>query len=155
MRQYKSLGNHDQKEKIVGGVLTLGQTLWIAGGFSLGLGLGMIIYSVAKWPVLAFAMIPAPTGIGAYLALHKEHGMSVIKFNMVKAGFSKQKQYILNCRPELMYNVPDYSNTDIFVTKGKKIIKKSYLAKLEKDKIISQDKPKKSNSLFSLEDDDE
>jgi hypothetical protein len=97
-RVYNVPADVREKEKIIGGLLTLGQFLWIAGGFLLGLAALAGIYMTTK----TFA-IAAPVGImfattGLPFAFYKKNGVELPIYIVRKIKFNRKQQKLINKR---------------------------------------------------------
>lgn len=87
-----------EKEKIIGGLLTIGQFCWIVGGFVLGLASLAGIYLITKSFILA-----GPIGImfacsGLPFAFYKKNGVDLPVYLVRKARFKKKNHKLINKR---------------------------------------------------------
>jgi hypothetical protein len=97
-RTYNVPADVREKEKIIGGLLTLGQFLWIAGGFLLGLAALAGIYMTTKTFVLA-----VPVGImfattGLPFAFYKKNGVELPVYIIRKIKFNRKTHKLINKR---------------------------------------------------------
>lgn len=110
---YPTVEEHDQKEKIIGGWLTLEQGAYIAVGLVGGLGSGTVFW-MALHNIIVAIVFAIPPIIGALvLAFVKIHGMSILKYRAVKARFNALTENLPNCRPSYMKDVSDPNAGDM------------------------------------------
>lgn len=87
-----------EKEKIIGGLLTIGQFIWILGGFLLGLASLAGVYLLTGTFVIA-----APVGImftcsGLPFAFYKKNGVPLPVYLVRKSKFKKKNHKLINRR---------------------------------------------------------
>lgn len=87
-----------EKEKIIGGLLTIGQFAWLVGGFILGLASLAGVYLLT-----GTAFIAAPVGImfacsGLPFAFYKKNGVPLPTYLVRKSRFKKKKHKLINKR---------------------------------------------------------
>lgn len=87
----------NEKEKIVGGILTLGQVGWIAIGAACCLTTGLLL------KLMDFGWFGFIVGIpfiiqGFRFALVKKEDLTLFKYYKVKAGFKRKTKYLPNTR---------------------------------------------------------
>ena len=112
MAVYKTVEEHDQKEKIIGGWMTLGQAAYIAVGFLIGMTGATVVLMISQSKILAGIMILPGLAIGAVFAFARIHGMSITQYYKVKKIFDQQIRKLPNCRPKYMKDVKDYTGND-------------------------------------------
>lgn len=87
-----------EKEKIIGGLLTIGQFAWVIGGFLLGLASLAGIYILTKTFIIA-----GPVGLmfscsGLPFAFYKKNGVDLPVYLIRKSKFKKKKHKLINKR---------------------------------------------------------
>lgn len=87
-----------EKEKIIGGMLTLSQGAWLMGGFILGLGSFAGVYILTNMvPLAIIALLPtACTGIP--FAFFKKNGVPLPIYIVRKVKFNKKSHKLINKR---------------------------------------------------------
>lgn len=87
-----------EKEKIIGGLLTLGQGAWLMGGFVLGLGSFAGVYLLTKMVPLAI-IVGLPTACtGVPFAFFKKNEVSLPVYIVRKYKFNKKSHKLINKR---------------------------------------------------------
>ena len=87
-----------EKEKIIGGMLTIGQFGWVIGGFILGLASLAGLYMLTKTFLIA-----GPVGLmfacsGLPFAFYKKNGVDLPVYLIRKRKFKKKKHKLINKR---------------------------------------------------------
>lgn len=87
-----------EKEKIIGGLLTIGQFAWIVGGFVLGLASIAGVYILTKTAIIA-----VPIGImfacsGLPFAFYKKNGVPLPIYLIRKSRFKRKNHKLINKR---------------------------------------------------------
>lgn len=87
-----------EKEKIIGGMLTIGQFAWVIGGFVLGLASLAGLYMLTKTFLIA-----GPVGLmfacsGLPFAFYKKNGVDLPIYLIRKSKFKKKKHKLINKR---------------------------------------------------------
>lgn len=97
MKIYNIPPNTNEKEKVIGGVLTLNQFFWIVGGIGLG---SIIFFTLFKFigavPAALIALIFAVSGIP--FALYKKNELTLFKYIILKRTFKKKQKKLPNKR---------------------------------------------------------
>jgi|GEM_PF-6798491 len=88
------------KEKVIGGILTLAQAGWIAGGLVLGLILFLITFTLSKF--LAVSLFIISTAIGLPFAFYKKEQLTLFQYLKYKHQFKKKSKFIINKRSEVI-----------------------------------------------------
>ena len=85
-----------EKEKVVGGVLTMAQGLWLAGGILIFGGIFMLLPNFLPI-VLAvpFALVPG-LAFGLPFAFYKKEGIPLFTYLTLKKKFEKKSKYLIN-----------------------------------------------------------
>lgn len=87
-----------EKEKIIGGLLTIGQGAWLMGGFVLGLGSFAGTYLLTKFVPLAI-MTGFPVALtGVPFAFFKKNGVPLPTYIVRKIKFNKKNHHLINKR---------------------------------------------------------
>lgn len=86
----------DQKEKIIGGIMTLGQFAWICAGLVFGATVSLLFYMIMGWFCLIIG-IPA-CFVGIPFAFYKKYDMPLFKYFIEKINFSKKNKEYVNRR---------------------------------------------------------
>ncbi len=95
-RTYRMSADTNEKEKIVGGVLTLAQVVWLALGLILAL-LGIAGLSIFMSTTLAmFLMLPLGIGLGCLFAFKQKEGLMLFDYLMLRGKFQKKRKILLN-----------------------------------------------------------
>lgn len=91
----------EDKEKIIGGVLTLVQFLWLIGG--LGTGLVLFVVSWLTFGSLALGLLFFIAGIGlsAPFAFYKKKDLSFFQYLKYKRKLNKQNVSLPNKKREM------------------------------------------------------
>lgn len=97
-RVYNVPADVREKEKIIGGLLTLSQGAWLMGGFILGLGSFAGVYLLTKIvPLAIIAGLPtACTGVP--FAFFKKNGVALPTYIVRKYKFNKKSHKLMNKR---------------------------------------------------------
>lgn len=106
---YKVPADVNEKEKVVGGLITSAQAGWLAVGFLIAIGLVLILSKVLP-PIIALIIaLPIGLGIGIPFAFYKKEGLSLIEYLVLSRAFKKKNKFLVNT---LTYNkkVRDFFN---------------------------------------------
>ena len=97
-RVYNVPADVREKEKIIGGLLTLSQGAWLMGGFILGLGSFAGVYLLTKIvPLAIIAGLPtACTGVP--FTWRKKNGVALPTYIVRKYKFNKKSHKLMNKR---------------------------------------------------------
>lgn len=85
-----------EKEKIVGGILTLEQALWLAAGFII---FASIFLFFSKFlPIIIATIIALIPGLSFSLpfAFYRKGGLSLSNYLILKKKFSKKEKFLIN-----------------------------------------------------------
>lgn len=103
--RYKMSADTSEKEKIVGGILTLTQTLWLAVGFVMIIGLFILLSKVLP-PVVALALALPPGLLVAFpFAFYKKEGLALSEYIRLNHKFKKKSKILVNT---LTYGKTDF-----------------------------------------------
>ena len=86
-----------EREKIVGGVLTMAQFAWLIGGLVI---IGLIVLSLYSLMGLFSLIIGVPIGLGFGLpfAFYKKEELTLFRYLYLKSKFKKKKKELPNLR---------------------------------------------------------
>lgn len=87
-----------EKEKIIGGILTIGQGAWLMGGFVLGLGSFAGVYLLTKIVPLAIIVGFPNACLGVPFAFIKKNGVPLPTYIVRKYKFNKKSHKLINRR---------------------------------------------------------
>lgn len=87
-----------EKEKIIGGLLTIGQGAWLMGGFILGLGSFAGVYLLTKMVPLAIIVALPTACTGIPFAFFKKNGVPLPTYIIRKHKFNKKSHKLINKR---------------------------------------------------------
>lgn len=87
-----------EKEKIIGGLLTIGQGAWLMGGFVLGLGSFAGVYLLTKMVPLALIISFPIACTGAPFAFFKKNGVPLPTYIIRKIKFNRKSHKLINKR---------------------------------------------------------
>lgn len=96
MRSYNIPPDMNEKEKIIGGVLDLGQFFWILGGLLLGALVFVILFPLLNKFSLIFALIFGLSGV-PFVVIKKE-GLTLFEYHKRKRKFNKKTHKLPNRR---------------------------------------------------------
>lgn len=101
MRSYKVPPDINEKEKIIGGMLSWAQFLTLIGGFVAGLLVFAFFFLFIKF----FAIVPGLIVMGLTLpfVFYKKLGMSLPKYLERKRSFDKKSHEIPNIRTDRIW----------------------------------------------------
>lgn len=93
---YRVPADIKEKEKIIGGVLDLGQFLWCL----LGIGAGFLVFALLSPFMKFFAALPALIAIGAFapFVFYKVDEVPLPTYLKRKREFNKKTKYLPNIR---------------------------------------------------------
>lgn len=97
---YQIPADMKEKEKVIGGILTMIQFFWILGG--LGLGLMMLVIALAITGSLIVGAVFIVLGLIASLpfAFYTKKGLSLFQYLRYKRKLSKKTVILVNKRKE-------------------------------------------------------
>ena len=99
-----------EKEKIFGGILTMGEVAWIAAGVILGSVIGFFLYKIIGWACIVFA-IPF-IALGVVFAFYKKYDMPFAKYLLLKYKFKKSHKEFPNRRQRKVFSVSPFLEED-------------------------------------------
>jgi uncharacterized membrane protein YhiD involved in acid resistance len=100
MTEFRMPTDISEKEKIVGGLLTAGQLIWIAAGLGITVGVGFLCTTfMGGAGFILGALVGIPFGIA--FAFYKPHKVPLITYIKLKAAHSKKVKHLINHDPEI------------------------------------------------------
>lgn len=95
-RVYKVSADTSEKEKIIGGVLTLAQGAWCAAGLLIIGGLFFLLITVL--PPVAALILAAPPGIavGLLFAFYRKEDLPLLTYLLCKRRFRRKSKKLPN-----------------------------------------------------------
>lgn len=100
-RIYQVPPDMKEKEKIIGGLLTLQQFYWILGGGGLGAFLFISTYLITKIGGLAIFLGILGMASGLPFALIKKHELPLFTYLRRKRQFKKKEKKLINKRKDV------------------------------------------------------
>ena len=95
-QMYQVSADTSEKEKVVGGILTFAQGLWLAGGFIIFMGLFMLLQNFLPIPfAVVFALGPG-AGFGLPFAFYKKEELPLATYLIFKKKFEKKNKHLIN-----------------------------------------------------------
>lgn len=95
-QMYHVSADMSEKEKVVGGVLTMAQGLWLAGGFLIFGAFFMLLQNILPMPfAVAFALVPG-LAFGLPFAFYKKEGLPLFTYLTLKKKFDQKTKYLVN-----------------------------------------------------------
>lgn len=104
MRKYYIPPTIKEKEKVIGGVLTLGQFMYLIVGLVIGLVTGVVLYILTKSIEIAIVAILAGIGAGIPFAFYKKNGLTLLQYIKYKKIFLKKYKKLPKKRKEVIKN---------------------------------------------------
>ncbi len=100
MTEFKTPTDISEKEKIVGGILTAVQLIWIAIGLVITVGIGLACSGFMGWVgFIIGAIIGLPIGI--MFAFYKPHKIPMMQYIRLKLARRKNSPKLPNHDPEI------------------------------------------------------
>lgn len=95
-RVYKVSADTSEKEKIIGGVLTLGQGLWCAAGLLLSAGIFLLVQTFL--PVFLALIIAVPPGgfVIWTFGFKTKYGYPYLTYLTLNKKFQAKNKYLIN-----------------------------------------------------------
>lgn len=93
MRKYYIPPTIKEKEKIIGGILTLGQFAFLIVGLIIGLALAIFIFAITKSIEMAVILFITGLSTGVPFAFYKKNGLTLVQYIKYKKKFiGKEKK---------------------------------------------------------------
>lgn len=108
---YKVSADTSEKEKIFGGVLTLGQAAWLVLGLIIGFGIFMYIQSFLGYVVAAIIAFPPGLILGGAFAFYKKKGLPLLTYLRYKYKFDHNSKTMVN---DLIYGKKFTAEDELF-----------------------------------------
>lgn len=90
-----------EKEKVVGGLLTMTQMFWVIAFGLVGAGVFLFIFSVAG-PILGLIMALPFFTMGGVFALYKKENLTLFGYLNLKRKHKKKQKEIIHFRKEVL-----------------------------------------------------
>lgn len=97
---YKIPPDVKEKEKVIGGVLTLIQFLWLLGGLGGGLFLFVVTWLATNSLFFGLLFFVAGIGVSAPFAFYKKNELSLFGFLKYRRKLIKRNVYLPNKKKE-------------------------------------------------------
>lgn len=96
MRLYRVSTDTSEKEKVIGGLLTMGQGLWLGLGLALIMGITFLLANVIG-PLFAFIIgLIVGVGVGGGFAFLKIRGLPLATYIRMRLRFNKVSKFLIN-----------------------------------------------------------
>lgn len=102
MRMYQVPPDMNEKEKVIGGILTLNQFFWILGGLILGALVFMMLFNIVGG-TLALIIGILFCGTGVPFAVYKKNGLTLFQLIKYKYKFKKKVHKLPNRKKEVEF----------------------------------------------------
>lgn len=100
MTEFKTPTDISEKEKIVGGLITAGQLIWLAVGLLITVGIGLLLAnSLSYFGFIFGAIIGVPFGVA--FAFIKPKKLSLLSYMALKLARRKCEKKLPNHDPEI------------------------------------------------------
>lgn len=100
MREYKMPTDISEKEKIVGGLLTAGQLIFLAIGIGIMVAIGLSLFGlIGKASFIIGAVIGLPLGV--VFSFYKPHKIPLIQYIRLKMARRKGAKKLPNHNPDI------------------------------------------------------
>lgn len=96
MRQYPVPITIEEKERVIGGILTFGEFGYLVGGGLIGLVVFIALSPISKIIGVIFGVIVGL--IGVPFAFYRPHGYTLVKYWKYKKEFNKKNKKLPNKR---------------------------------------------------------
>lgn len=97
---YKIPPDVKEKEKVIGGMLTLVQFFWLLGGLGGGLFMFVIVWLVTTNLFLGLFFLALGLGVAAPFAFYKKKDLSFYQYLKYKRQLAKRNVYLPNNKKE-------------------------------------------------------
>lgn len=99
MKAYNVPPDMNEKEKVIGGILTLNQFFWLIGGVGLGSVIFFVLFKlIGSIPAAIIALLFACSGIP--FALYKKKELTLFRYILLKRKFKKKQKKLPNKRKQ-------------------------------------------------------
>lgn len=98
MRRYRMPADLNEKDKVIGGILTIAQALWVVPGIILAL----IVFALVGKTLKVFAIIPCALAFSTCLpfVFYKVNGVPLPTYIMRKHKFKQKNKVLPNIRKD-------------------------------------------------------
>jgi len=87
-----------EREKIVGGVLTIAQFAWLLGGFIIGGLIFILLYTPAGGVIAMLVGLPIAAALGLPFAFYKKNELTLFQYLWLKHIFNSKAKRLPNTR---------------------------------------------------------
>lgn len=95
-RVYKVSADTSEKEKVIGGILTLAQGIWLGLGLIMIAALFLLFSRFLPW-ILALILAAPPGGaFGLIFAFKTKEGLPFMTYLLLKKKYDKKEKYLIN-----------------------------------------------------------
>lgn len=95
-RLYKVSADTSEKEKIIGGILTVGQGMWLVAGAVLSVSIFVPLTTVIPPAFALFVAVPPGVLLGGMFAFYKKEQLSFLEYLTYKQAFNKKEKLLIN-----------------------------------------------------------
>lgn len=101
MRRYRMPADLNEKDKVIGGILTIAQALWVVPGIILAL----IVFALVGKTLKVFAIIPCALAFSTCLpfVFYKVNGVPLPTYIMRKHKFKQKNKVLPNIREDFNF----------------------------------------------------
>lgn len=95
-RVYRLTADMSEKEKVIGGILTLGQGMWLVAGLLIAAGVFMLLVGVMpKGAALFIGLIPG-AAVAVPFAFYEPGGLKLSEYLKLRVKFKKKTKFLTN-----------------------------------------------------------
>lgn len=95
-RVYRLTTDMSEKEKVIGGILTLGQGMWLVTGLLIAAGVFMaLVNTIPKGVALFIGIIPG-AAIAVPFAFYEPGGLKLSEYIRLRVKFRKKTKFLTN-----------------------------------------------------------
>lgn len=98
MKEYSIPQDMSEKDKIVGGILTMVQAFWIGIGFVSGLVVFFLIYGLTRSFIFSAILAIPFMGTGLPFAFYKKHELTLLQLIVKKQKHKKKNKHLKHFR---------------------------------------------------------
>ena len=100
MTEFRMPTDISEKEKIVGGLLTAGQLIWIGAGLGITVGVGFLCSAfMGGAGFIVGLLVGVPIGVA--FAFYKPHKIPLMTYIKLKAAHTRIEKQLINHDPEI------------------------------------------------------
>lgn len=98
MSSYSPPPQEDEKEKIIGGLLTFQQGVWLASGLLIAFGVVILLHSIIPFFLCAFLGLLIGGAFSFPFAFKKVHDLTLFRYLTLNRAFKKKEKFLPNKR---------------------------------------------------------